>query len=88
MHIGGAGLTRALTDADDRLVFADEVIAALQRDCGGDLPGTIAVPELLETVRKARRYGLKLARPIRAVQPAHAITAWVELSPREDGEGG
>lgn len=88
MTDGGLAMARALTDADDRLVRADEAIAALQRESGGDLPGTVAVPELLETVRKARRYGLKLARPIRACQPEQIVTAWVEVCPREDGEGG
>jgi hypothetical protein len=59
-------LARALSDGEDRLVSADDALATLQLRCGGELPGTIAVPALLEAVRKARRYELKLARAITA----------------------
>jgi signal transduction histidine kinase len=52
------------------------------------LPGTIATPALLELVRKARRFGLRLARPIQAQDEKEQITAWVEVTPDPDGEGG
>ncbi|WP_275230295.1 sensor histidine kinase [Novosphingobium album (ex Liu et al. 2023)] len=81
-------MAQAMSDAEDRLLCADEPIAGLQRRCGGDLPGTIAVPELLELVRKARRYGFKLARAIAAHDGDEAITAWIEVQPRPDGEPG
>ena len=84
---GAAILARAVSDGDDRLVTADEPLAGLQLLCGGELPGTIAIPALLETVRKARRYGLRLARAIAAQDGAEAITAWIEVEPDEDGEG-
>lgn len=79
---------RALSDAEDRLVCAEEPLAGLQLRCGGELPGTIAVPALLETVRKARRYRLKLARMLSAQDGTHAISAWLEVRPRGDGEAG
>ncbi|HEX8057657.1 MAG TPA: HAMP domain-containing sensor histidine kinase [Novosphingobium sp.] len=75
------GTIRAISDGADCLVSADKAIAALQLRCGGELPGTIAVPALLEVVRKARRYGLKLARTIQAQDGSSAITAWVEVEP-------
>lgn len=81
-------LACATSDGSDRLLRADEPIAGLQLRCGGELPGTIAVPALLEMVRKARRYGLKLARPVSAVDGQDAITAWVEVEPQSTGEGG
>lgn len=81
-------LARALSDGDDRLVSADEVLARLQVHCGGELPGTIAIPALLETVRKARRYALKLDRAITAHSGDETVTAWVEVEPRLDGEDG
>lgn len=84
----GTALACGTTDAEDRLVSADEPIAALQLRCGGELPGKIAVPALLEIVRKARRFGLKLARPVVAQDGAETITAWVEVEPRADGEAG
>ncbi|MDE2437149.1 MAG: HAMP domain-containing histidine kinase [Sphingomonadales bacterium] len=53
--------------------------------CGGEIPGTIAVPSLLELVRKARAYGLKLGRTIRANDGRDAISAWIEVEPHEGG---
>ncbi|MCT2558697.1 HAMP domain-containing histidine kinase [Tsuneonella sp. YG55] len=89
--MAGAGvvLARARTDADDRLIEADEPLAGLQRRCGGDLPGTVAVPALLEIVRKARRLGLKVARTIEALDGEETVRAWVEIDPEGDrGSGG
>jgi signal transduction histidine kinase len=81
-------LARALSDSEDRLVSADDALATLQLRCGGELPGTIAVPALLEAVRKARRYELKLARAITALAGDESVTAWIEVEPRQDGEQG
>ena len=81
-------LARAVSDGDDRLVTAEEPLARLQLRCGGEMPGIIAVPALLEVVRKARRYELKLARTIQAQTEDEAITAWIEVEPRQDGEQG
>lgn len=75
----------ARTDADDRLVMADEPLLGLQLRCGGDVPGTIAIPALREAVVKARTLGLRLARPIIAQDGAESVTAWVEIDPRDDG---
>lgn len=84
----GAFLARANSDAQDRLVDADEPLATLQRRCGGELPGTIAVPALLELVRRSRRYGLRLAQAISAQDGDEQITAWVEVTPcEEEGSG-
>ncbi len=85
---GQPALAHALSDSEDRLVSAEEPLAALQLRCGGDLPGTIAVPALLDVVRKARRYGLRLARPVVAQDGIETITAWIEVQPRPDGEQG
>jgi len=87
MNGGGTILARAASDADDRLLSADEPLAGLHRRCGGELPGTIAVPELLDLVRKARLYRLRIARSIFAQDAAEAITAWVEIEPTEEGDG-
>lgn len=79
-------LARGVADRDDRLLSADEPLAGLQLRCGGDLPGTIAIPALLEIVRKARHFGLKLARPITAQDEAETVTAWIEVEPANDPE--
>ncbi len=88
MAEGDAALARAVSDEDDRLVSADELLASLQRRCGGEIPGTIAVPALLDLVARSRRYGMKLARPISAQDGTQAIAAWIEVEPRRDGESG
>lgn len=80
-------LARAASDADDRLLTAEEPLASLQLRCGGELPGTIAPPELRELVRKARRYGFKLARAVCAQDGTDTVTAWVEVEPLSDGQG-
>jgi hypothetical protein len=77
----------ARTDGRDWLVEADEPLAGLQLRSGGELPGIVATPALLELVRKARRYGLKLARAIRAQDDREQVTAWVEVEPEAGGEG-
>ena len=78
---------RARTDGRDWLIEADEPLAGLQLRSGGELPGIVATPALLELVRKARRYGLKLARAIRAQDDREQVTAWVEVEPEADGGG-
>ena len=88
MNGGGTILARARSDGADRLIFAEEPLAGLQLRCGGELPGTIAVPALLDVVRKARRFALKLARPVAAQDAHNAITAWVEVEPAPSGEEG
>jgi signal transduction histidine kinase len=86
MAAGGSFTARARTDARDWLIEADEPLAGLQLRSGGELPGIIASPALLELVRKSRLYGLRLARAIRAQDVAEQVTAWVEVEPAA-GEG-
>ena len=83
----GTFLARARTDGRDWLIEADEPLAGLQLRSGGELPGIIATPALLELVSKARRYRLKLARAIHAQDDRERIAAWVEIEPEASGEG-
>ncbi len=83
----GTILARAESDCADRLLDADEPLAGLQMRCGGTLPGVIAVPELLELVRRVRLCGAPLARTISAFDGTEAITAWVEVEPQEENSG-
>ncbi|GGD76344.1 sensor histidine kinase [Croceicoccus mobilis] len=75
----------ARSDAADRMVEADDRLAALQRACGGDIPGMIAVPELLQLVRKARGYNMKLGRSLTMIHPAGSLSGWAEIEPGENG---
>ena len=81
MELQATVIAHAFSDSEDRLLNADEPLAALQRSCGGDLPGIIAVPELLEIVRKARQFGLSIAQTIAANDGADTVRAWVEIEP-------
>lgn len=85
MTISGTILAQARSDAQDRLLTAEEPLSGLQLRCGGDLPGTIAVPELLTLVRRARSAALPIAGSIHAQDGGDAVTIWVEVEP--DGEG-
>jgi anti-sigma regulatory factor (Ser/Thr protein kinase) len=76
-----AWLARAHCDAANALIAADEPLATLQRRCGGDLPGELAIPGLLEIVIRARTLGLKLARRVLANDGQDEISAWVEVEP-------
>lgn len=78
-------LAQARTNAEGWLVSASEVLSALQRDCGGEVPGRIAVPALAELEAKAREFGLKLGRTMRASNGRELVTAWLDILPDADG---
>ncbi|WP_338466061.1 HAMP domain-containing sensor histidine kinase [Novosphingobium sp. ZN18A2] len=82
---GTAGPLRARCDDRDRLVEADEAIAALQRRCGGVIPGVIAVPALLGLVRKARRQHMRLSRSLTVDDDGQPISLWARVEPFGDG---
>ncbi|QZH74677.1 MAG: HAMP domain-containing histidine kinase [Erythrobacter sp.] len=76
---------RARTDADDRLIEAEEPLASFHLRAGGELPGPIVTPALLELVRKARKSGKRVARAIRAQDSLESISAWAEVVPGKAG---
>lgn len=82
MSATGAILAKATCDAAGQMLNAEEPLAGLQLRCGGSLPGTIAIPALLELVAKANAYNLRLARSIRFSDGTEAINAWVEVEPQ------
>lgn len=77
-----------LTDAHDRLLSADEPLAQLQERCGGDLPGMLAIPELLALVQQARRMGLRTARSFSAFDGDAEITGFARIHPIAEADGG
>ena len=85
--VGTQYVARATTDAQDRVIEIDGPLASLNQMCGGELGSTLAVPELLSLVVKAREFGLRLSRQFEAIDGDKRITAWAEISP-EAGEGG
>lgn len=77
-----------LTDARGRLLSADAPLAELQERCGGDLPGTLAIPELLALVRQARALGLKIARGFSAFDGDAEVSGFARIHPLSEDEGG
>lgn len=78
-----------LTDASDRLLSADGPLSELQERCGGDLPGALAIPELLALVQQARAMGLRIARAFSAFDGEAEINGFARIHPLgvEDGGG-
>lgn len=77
-----------LTDARDRLMSADEALADLQERCGGLIPGTLAIPELLALVQQARRMGLRLARAFSAFDGETEVSGFARIHPVSQADGG
>lgn len=79
---------RGVTDPDDRLVTADEPLAELHQSCGGSLPGTLAVPELLNLVRQARKMDLRIGREFSAFDGEELVSGFARIHPLSEEEGG
>lgn len=80
--------TYGLTDARDRLLSADAPLAELQERCGGDLPGMLAIPELLALVQQARALGLKIARVFSAFDGDAEVSGFARIHPLGPDDGG
>jgi len=76
---------RARLDADGRIIAAEEPLARLQADAGGDPHGLIAVPSLAALVRLAARLHIPISRAVRAAQGDADISMWVQIRPEESG---
>ncbi|MEL7188515.1 MAG: HAMP domain-containing sensor histidine kinase [Pseudomonadota bacterium] len=79
---------RGLTDEHDRLLNADEALADLHERCGGSLPGTLAVPELLDLVRQGRTMGLRIARKFSCFDGEEEVSGFARVRPLDDADGG
>ncbi len=79
---------RGLTDDRDRLLTADEPLAELHESCGGAMPGTLAVPELLDLVRQGREMGLRIAREFTAFDGEEIVSGFVRVHPLGEEHGG
>ncbi|PZT86159.1 MAG: sensor histidine kinase [Citromicrobium sp.] len=82
-------LAHAITGPADEVREIDGPLRALNMTCGGAVGSTLAIPQLLELVKKSRDYGLKLSRQFEASDGENRILAWAEVTPLpEDQEGG
>lgn len=80
-----AGPIRARTDGADRLVEADETLAALQLRAGGTYPGVIAIPGLFSLVRKARSAGVPLHAILTVQDEGQPLSFRAAAAPADDG---
>ena len=78
----------ATTDYADRLLIADGRLERLNEDCGGRVGATLAIPELLDIVVKAREYEQCLSRQFTAIEGQERVSAWVEVEPKGGRETG
>lgn len=79
---------RGLTDESDRLLSADEALADLHERCGGLIPGTLAIPELLDLVQQGRAMGLRIAREFACFDGEEMVSGFARVHPIVDEEGG
>ncbi|TNE47881.1 MAG: HAMP domain-containing histidine kinase [Sphingomonadales bacterium] len=77
---------RGLTDGEDRLLSADQPLAELHQRCGGNIPGKLAIPELLELVQQGRRTGLRIAREFTALDGDTRVTGFARVHPLDEAE--
>ncbi|MEC9066969.1 MAG: sensor histidine kinase [Pseudomonadota bacterium] len=80
-------LARGRIDGDDCLVEADEPVASLQRECGGEVPGALAIPGLLAEIGKARAAGARYATAFEAQADSEIVSARVEIFPHAGEDG-
>ncbi|TCD05281.1 HAMP domain-containing histidine kinase [Erythrobacteraceae bacterium CFH 75059] len=80
-------LAEGLRDRGGLLLSADPLIASLQRDHGGVIPGAIAVPDLAALADQAVDLGVRLSRTVRAYAGDRCIKLWAECEPLADGNG-
>lgn len=80
-----AGPIRGRCDAHGLLIEADEPLARLQRDCGGELPGTIAVPQLHALIEHCRAAQAGGSRRLWARSGASDVHFWAEATPDAGG---
>ncbi|OYX63451.1 MAG: histidine kinase [Novosphingobium sp. 32-60-15] len=80
-----AGPIRARCDGADRLIEADETLAALQVRLGGSFPGTLALPGLFALVRKARTAGVALSALLTLEDDRQPVSFRVMATPSDDG---
>lgn len=80
-----AGPIHARCDGADRLIEADETLAALQVRLGGNFPGDIALPSLFALVRKARISGVALSTLLTIEDDRQPVSFRALATPTQDG---
>ena len=80
-----AGPIRARCDGADRLIEADETLAALQVRLGGSFPGSIAMPGLFALVHRVRTSGVALSNLLTIADDPQPLSFRASVAPAENG---
>lgn len=72
-------------DGDMRLVEADGALAALHARAGGVAGGVLAIPQIANVARLARRLGIVVSRGVLAADGEADLELWVRAEPRGEG---
>ncbi len=72
-------------DVELRLMEAEPRLAALQRSAGGEIGGSLAVPQIAALARLARRLGITISRPAVAAEGEADLDLWVRAQPSAAG---
>ena len=68
-------------DSAGRLVEADAMLAGLQLEAGSSVGDRLALPQLAEIARLARKLGIEIARPAVVAARDHDLQLWVRAEP-------
>jgi len=68
-------------DADGRLIAADPALADLHARAGGEPGGPLAVPQLAQLARLARRLSIPVSRAVLAADGEDDLDLWVRAKP-------
>jgi len=68
-------------DADGRLIAADPALADLHARAGGEPGGPLAVPQLAQLARLARRLSIPVSRAVLAADGDDDLDLWVRAKP-------
>ena len=80
----GAAAIRGRVDSDGRLISADPQLAGLHERAGGEQGGILAIPQIANIARLARRLGVVVSRLVVAADGDKDLDLWVRAEPEGD----
>ena len=80
-----APIFHARVDTRDRLIAADDALAAINARAGGAIGDPLAAPQLATIVRLARRLRILVQRGVTIADADLDLDCWVKASPQDDG---
>jgi PAS domain-containing protein len=75
-------LVHGKVDAAGRLIEADPQLAELHARAGGEVRGSLAVPQIAALARLARRLGIVISRSVIAADGDEDLDLWVRARPQ------